>query len=131
MPGTMALGGPLTQTPHGVYELSNAQLTSSGFSAMLPAGGSVQLSWSGDPASGPVAVDGTLFLPAEGTTQSWCVSNASTVSVSGGRGTLQLHLATGPDVMIQPDGSCEEMDDAGVAVPVTTEVATACFALGS
>jgi hypothetical protein len=122
LPGTLALGGPLAQTPHGVYALSNAALTSSGFSAMLPAGGSVQLAWSGDASSGPVAVDGTIVIPAEGT---------STVSVSGSRGTLQLRLATGTDVAVQPDGSCVEMADSGVTFPVATEAATACFAVGS
>lgn len=129
--GTLALGGPVAQTPHGVYALSSASLTSSGFSAMLPAGGSVQLAWNGDATAGPVAVDGTLVIPTEGTMQSWCVSNASTVSVSGNGGTLQLRIATGADVLVQPDGSCAEMDDAGMDLPVATEQATACFVLGS
>jgi hypothetical protein len=130
-PGTMALGGSLTQTPHGVYALSNTSLTSSGLSATLPAGGSVLLQWSGDATSGPVSVDGTLVIPLEGMTQSWCVSRASTVRVSGTRGTLQLQLATGNDVVVEPDGTCKQVEDGGAQRPVSTEAATGCFALGS
>lgn len=131
LPGTLALGGPLAQTPHGTYALSNTALTASGFSASLPAGGSVLLEWTGDATSGPVPVDGTLVVPMEGTTQSWCVSKSSTVSVTRSRGTLQLRLATGSDVVVEPDGSCVEISDSGVQFPVATESATACFAAGS
>jgi hypothetical protein len=131
LPGTLTLGGPLAQTPHGVYALSNAALTSSGFSATLPAGGSVQLEWNGDATSRPVSVDGMIFIPAEGTTQSWCVAGASTVRVTGTRGTLQLQVATGSDVAVQPDGMCKQTNDAGLQFPVSTEAATGCFALGS
>jgi hypothetical protein len=129
--GTLTLGGALTQTPHGIFLLSNASLTSSGFSAMLPAGGSVQLAWNGDATSGPVSVDGMLVIPAEGTMQSWCVAGASSVRVSGTSGTLQLQLATAGDVQVEPDGTCVEVDDAGVQLPLGTEAATGCFALGS
>jgi hypothetical protein len=131
LPGTLALGGPLAQTPHGTYALSSAALTSSGFSASLPAGGSVSLEWSGDATSGPVSVDGTLVIPVEDATQTWCVSGASTVQVSGGRGILQLQLATGGDVVVEPNGACAQVDDAGMQIPVTTETATACFATAS
>ncbi len=131
MPGTLVMGGPLAQTPHGVYAMSNAALTGSGFSATLPAGGSVQLEWTGDATSGPVSVDGTIVVPMEGTTQSWCVSKASTVRVSGGVGTLQLRIATGGDVVVEPDGSCVDVADGGLQLPVTTDGAAACFALGS
>jgi hypothetical protein len=127
----MALGGPLAQTPHGIYALSNTTLTASGLSATLPAGGSVQLEWSGDATSGPVAVDGTLVIPVEGTTQSWCVSSASTVRVTGTHGTLQMRIATGSDVVVEPDGTCKQIADGGVQLPVSTEAATGCFALGS
>lgn len=131
LPGTLTLGGPAVQTPHGVYALGNAALSASGFSATLPAGGSVLLEWNGDATSGPVPVDGTMVIPVEGATQSWCVSIASTVHVSGSRGTLQLRIATGSDVVVEPDGSCVEMDDAGLQLPATTQPATACFAVGS
>ena len=131
MPGTLAVGGPAAQAPHGVYAMSNTALTASGFSATLPAGGSVQLEWAGDATSGPVSVDGTIVLPMEGTTQSWCVSNASTVRVAGNVGTLQLRMATGADVVVEPDGSCVDMADGGVQLPVATVAAVACFALGS
>jgi hypothetical protein len=130
LPGTLTLGGPLAQTPHGIYSLGNTSLTSTGFSATLPAGGSVLLEWTGDAKSGPVSVDGTLVIPVEGMMQSWCVSAASTVSVSGTRGTLQLRLATGSDVVIEPDGTCMQIDDAGLQIPVSTEAATGCFAPG-
>jgi hypothetical protein len=129
--GTLTLGGSVAQTPHGVYAVSNTALTSSGFSATLPAGGSVALEWNGDATSGPVSVDGMIVIPVEGTTQSWCVAGASTVRVSGTRGTLQLQLATGSDVAVQPDGMCKQTDDAGVQYVVATEAATGCFALGS
>lgn len=131
MPGAFVMGGPLAQTPHGVYAMSNTALTASGFSATLPAGGSVQLAWTGDATSGPVSVDGTIILPMEGTTQSWCVSNASTVRVSGNLGMLQLRIATGGDVVVEPDGSCVDMADGGLQLPVGTDGAAACFALGS
>jgi hypothetical protein len=131
LPGTMALGGSHAETPHGIYALSNTSLTSTGLSATLPAGGSVLLEWNGDATSGPVSVDGTLVLPVEGTPQSWCVSGASTVLVSGTRATLQLQLATGSDVVVEPDGTCKQVEDAGAQVPVSTEAATGCFALGS
>jgi hypothetical protein len=127
--GTMALGGPLAQTPHGTYALGNTSLTSTGFSATLPAGGSVLLEWSGDATSGPVSVDGTLVIPVEGATQSWCVSSASTVRVSGMLGTLQLQLATG--AVVEPDGTCKQIEDGGAQLPVSTEAAAGCFALGS
>ncbi len=131
LPGTLALGGPLAQTPHGTYALSNTALTASGFSASLPAGGSVLLEWTGDPTSGPVSVDGTIVVPMEGTTQSWCVSKSSTVRVSGSRGALELRIATGSDVVVEPDGSCVEISDSGVQFPVEPESATGCFAGGS
>jgi len=127
--GTMALGGPLARTPHGTYALGNTSLTSTGFSATLPAGGSVLLEWSGDATSGPVSVDGTIVIPVEGATQSWCVSSASTVSVSGLRGTLQLQLATG--AVVEPDGTCKQEEDGGAQLPVSTEAAAGCFSLGS
>lgn len=131
LPGTLAIGGPLSRTPHGVYELSDVALTANGFSASLPAGGSVLLTWTGDATSGPVSVDGTLLLPVEGATQSWCVSGSSTVRVNGNSGTLQLRIATGSDVVVEPDGSCVQVDDADMHVPVTTDLAAACFALAS
>jgi len=127
--GTMAFGGPIAQTPHGTYALSNTSLTSTGFSATLPAGGNVLLAWSGDATSGPVSVDGTIVIPVEGATQSWCVSSASTVSVSGMHGTLQLQLAT--DAVIEPDRTCKQAADGGSPLPVSTEAAAGCFALGS
>jgi len=127
--GTMALGGPIDQTPHGTYLLGNTSLTSTGFSATLPAGGSVLLEWSGDATSGPVSVDGTLVIPVEGATVSWCVSSASTVRVSGTHGTLQLQLATG--AVVEPDGTCKQIEDGGSQLPVSTEAAAGCFALGS
>ena len=130
-PGTLTLGGALEHTPHGIYALSNGTLTSSGFSASLPAGGSVQLEWTGDATSGPVSVDGTIVLPVPGTTQTWCVSGASRVRVSGKDGTLQLQLATAGDVLVEPDGTCMQIDDAGLQLPLATEAATGCFALGS
>jgi len=129
--GTLTLGGALAQTPHGVFALSNTSLTSSGFSATLPAGGSVQLEWNGDATSGPVSVDGTLVIPVEGTTQSWCVSGASRVRLAGMNGTLQLQLATAGDVIVEPDGTCMQIEDAGLQLPLSTEAATGCFALGS
>jgi hypothetical protein len=67
----------------------------------------------------------------EGATQSWCVSGASTVRVSGSTGTLQLRIATGSDVVVEPDGSCVQVDDADMHVPVATDLAAACFALAS
>jgi hypothetical protein len=127
--GTLALGGPPGPTPHGIYLLGNASLTSTGFSATLPAGGSVLLEWSGDATSGPVPVDGTLVVPLEGTTQSWCISSASTLRVSGTHGTLQLQLATG--AVVEPDGTCKQIEDGGAQLPVSTEAAEGCFALGS
>ncbi|HEX8790019.1 MAG TPA: hypothetical protein VF765_03650 [Polyangiaceae bacterium] len=131
MPGTLAIGGPLGQTPHGVYALSDTALTASGFSATLPAGGSVQLEWTGDATSGPVQVDGMIVLPMESTTQSWCVANTSTVRVAGTVGTLRLRVATGSDVTVEPNGSCVDVADGGGQVPVATDSAVACFALGS
>ena len=131
MPGTLAIGGPLGQTPHGVYAMTDTALTASGFSATLPAGGSVQLEWTGDATSGPVQVDGMIVLPMESTTQSWCVANTSTVRVSGTVGTLQLRIATSADVAVEPSGSCVDVADGGGQVPVTTDAAVACFALGS
>ncbi len=127
--GTMALGGPLAQTPHGTYALGNTSLTSTGFSATLPAGGSVLLEWNGDATSGPVSVDGTIVIPVEGATQSWCVSSTSTVSVSGTHGTLQLQLATG--AVVEPDGTCKQVGDGGSQLTVSTEAAAGCFAIGS
>jgi hypothetical protein len=91
--GMLVLGGSSPAVPHGTYALSNVQGGTSAFSATLPAGGDIELAWSGDPTSGPVAVTGTLNLPTEGAglTQ-WCIYPPSSLQTTGRAGHLQLTM---------------------------------------
>jgi hypothetical protein len=116
-PATLVLAGPSTKTPHGSYAMSNVLLNASSFSATLPAGGSVALSWIGDATQAAVAVGGEIVIPPddEGTPSTWCVDGGSTVKVSGSSGTLNLLIA------LQGAGGCGSAD-AGSAL-----TASGCF----
>ena len=91
--GMLVLGGSSPAVPHGTYAMSNVQGGASAFSATLPAGGDIELSWSGDPTSGPVTVTGTLTLPTEGAglTQ-WCIYPPSSLQMTARSGHLQLTM---------------------------------------
>ena len=115
--GMLVIDGTSAGSPHGAYALSNAQTAGTDFSATLPAGGSVALSWSGDATAGPVAVTGKLFIPAddEGPPATWCIYAPSTLRISGADGILDMNMLPAANDI------CE---GAGSATAVT---AAACF----
>jgi hypothetical protein len=92
--GMLVLDGASNSVPHGAYAMTNVVITSSDFSATLPAGGSLELSWTGDATAGPVTVTGKMYLPSEdeGPPSGWCVYAPSTLQVSGNSGALELSM---------------------------------------
>ena len=93
-PGMLVLDGASAQVPHGAYAMSNVVITGTDFSATLPAGGSLELSWSGDATAGPVTVTGKMVIPAddERSPSGWCIYAPSTLQVSGKTGALELSM---------------------------------------
>jgi hypothetical protein len=107
-PGQLALMGPGPDTPHGYYGLANVALTSGAFSAMLPGGGSIELSWTGDATTDTVSVIGQLSIATGPTTMSpWCLASPSSLRIRGSVGTLDLRAI--PEV----EGVCDATNDAG------------------
>jgi hypothetical protein len=92
--GMLVLDGASTSVPHGAYAMTNVVITSTDFSATLPAGGSIELSWTGDATAGPVTVMGKMYLASEdaGPPAGWCIYAPSTLQVSGGSGALELSM---------------------------------------
>jgi hypothetical protein len=106
-PDELVLEGPTAETPHGYYTLSDVSLTNDAFSAVLPGGGEIQLSWSGDATSGPVSVFGQIAVATGPTTMSsWCLASPSTLQIRGTIGTLDLRV-------LASDGACDAVNDAG------------------
>lgn len=105
--GALVLSGGNGGTPHGTFLLSSTTYSSSSsYSASLPAGGSIQFDWSGDPTSGSVAVTGQLVIPGtnEAPPATWCVDMPASLHVTGGFGHLVLTIAERGNAPCSPVG---------------------------
>ncbi len=113
---SLVLSGPAAQAPHGTYGLSNVVTSTSSFSATLPAGGSLAISWSGDATAGPVVVTGRMLIPPDdgGPAAAWCIYAPSTLTLQGHAGRLDLRVLP-------------EMVDCALSTSTTTDVVSACF----
>jgi hypothetical protein len=121
-PGQLVLMGPAPDTPHGYYALANISLTSGSFNAMLPGGGSIELSWNGDATMNTVSVIGQLSIATGPTSMSpWCLASPSTLRIQGSVGTLDLRA------LPEAGGVCEATNDAGSDY----EAIVGCFDIAS
>jgi len=107
-PSTFALVGPPSAPPHGLWAMTGVALTGSSMHGDLAGGGSVDLAWTGDATAGDVPVTGKVQLPTPeaGALDDWCIDGASTLHLSGGKGTLALRAAEGSGVDSAPGGAC-------------------------
>jgi hypothetical protein len=114
--GALVLDGSSPGVPHGTYATSNVQPAPGGYAASLPAGGSIELAWSGDATSAPVAVTGTVTVATDDAAlEQWCIYAPSTVRIAGGVGRLDLN------VQLAVGGQCQGPSPGGGAQAV------ACF----
>ena len=115
--GALVLDGPSPGVPHGTYATSNVQAGPNVFAATLPAGGSIELDWSGDATSGPVTVTGSVTVATDDASlEEWCIYAPSTVRIAGGVGRVEL--------TVQPavGGQCD-----GLSPGSSGQQAVACF----